>query len=68
LLPKKQPNNFIKYTGLAMQMLAVIGITVWLGNYLDEKNNNPKPYYTLVLSLIGIFASIYLAIKDFIKK
>lgn len=51
-----------------MQMLAVIGVTVWLGNYLDEKNNNPKPYYTLVLSLIGIFASIYLAIKDFIKK
>lgn len=51
-----------------MQMLALIGVFVWLGNYLDEKNNNTKPYYTLVLSLIGIFASIYFALKDFIKK
>lgn len=51
-----------------MQMLAVIGVSVWLGNYLDTKNNTLKPYYTLVFSLIGIFASIYLAIKDFIKK
>lgn len=68
MLPKKQPNSFIKYTGIAMQMLAVIGVSVWLGNYLDTKNNTLKPYYTLVFSLIGIFASIYLAIKDFIKK
>ncbi|MES2836038.1 MAG: AtpZ/AtpI family protein [Bacteroidota bacterium] len=68
MLPKKQPNNFIKYSSMAIQMLAVIGGSVWLGDYLDEKNNTTKPYYTMVLSLIGIFVSIYLTLKDFIKK
>ena len=39
-----------------------------LGGYkLDEWLGTRFPYFTLILSLIGVFAGIYYALKDFVK-
>jgi len=66
MLPK-QPNNFLKYTGLAFQMGAVIGLSAWGGVKLDQHYHNQNSPFTIVLSLLGIFAAMYLTLKDFIK-
>ncbi len=63
---KKNPNAALKYTGIAFQMLAVIGIGVFGGIKLDAYLHT-RPVFTIVLSLISIGAGIYIAIKDFIK-
>jgi ATP synthase protein I len=63
---KKQPNAALKYTGIGFQMLAIIAIGVFGGIKLDQWLHTPK-IFTIVLSLLSIFAAIYVAIKDFIK-
>jgi len=63
----KQPNPFIKYTQLGFQMAVTIGLGAWGGMKLDEYFKTSSPIFTIILSLIGIAAGLYLVLKDFIK-
>ncbi len=48
-------------------MLAIIGIMTWCGIKLDKVLGLANPVFTVILSLLGVFAGIYTAIRDFIK-
>jgi hypothetical protein len=61
-------SDYIRYTGLGFQMLAVIGLFTWAGIKLDEKWSLEKPLFTALLAMIGVIIGIYSALKDFIKK
>jgi len=61
---KKQLDNYLRFSGLGFQMLAIIGLATWLGDYIDSKQSRDFPLFTVVLSLIGVFASLYLVIKE----
>ena len=61
-------NDYAKYSGMAFQMGAIIGIATWGGIKLDKLTEANKPIFTIILSLLGVFAAIYITIKDFIKK
>lgn len=63
---KKSGNDALKYTGIAFQMLAIIGLGVFAGIKLDAWLKTDG-IFTVVLSLLSVIAGIYLAIKDFIK-
>lgn len=70
--PKKTPSSstpsgFLKYSGMAMQMLGTILAFTYAGYKLDEKQQNTVPVWTLVLSLTSIAASLYLLIKGISK-
>jgi len=58
--------NYARYTGMAFQMLAIILIFYWAGSKLDERSASEKPVYTAILSIIGVFAGLYVSLKDFI--
>lgn len=60
-------NDFARYSGMAFQMLAIILITTWGGIELDKLAKFHTPVFTIILSLLGVFAAIYTAVKDFIK-
>ncbi|HAX93553.1 MAG TPA: hypothetical protein DCY25_06345 [Bacteroidales bacterium] len=71
--PEKKPvsdglHNFAKYSGMAFQMMAIILVTTWGGVKLDKVLNLETPVFTVVLSLLGVFAAIYTSLRDFIKK
>ncbi len=63
----KGANSYAKYTGLGIQMIVIILVTVWGGIKLDKLFGFHTPVFTVILSLLGVFAAIYTAIKDFIK-
>jgi hypothetical protein len=70
--PKKEPENnglrnFTHYSGIGIQMAVIIVITVWGGKKLDNLLLLKTPVFTIILSLLGVFAAIYAAIKDFIR-
>jgi hypothetical protein len=66
--PPKPPNPYFKYSNMAVQMAVIIGLGCWGGHKLDLKYNpHSTPIYTIVLSLVSIFAALYVALKDFIK-
>jgi F0F1-type ATP synthase assembly protein I len=51
---------------MGFQMLAIILIFYWAGSKLDARSANEKPVYTALLTLLGVFAGLYLVLKDFI--
>lgn len=69
---EKKPENdqmakYARFTGIGFQMIAIILISVWGGIKLDKLFLFETPVFTAILSLLGVFAAIYTAIKDFIK-
>jgi len=59
--------DFAKYSSIAFQMIAIILVATWGGIKLDELTGFEKPVFTIILSLLGVFAAIYTIIRDFIK-
>jgi len=49
-------------------MGVIIFLTTWGGIKLDKVTGTEKPLFTIILSLLGVFAAIWVAIKDFIVK
>ncbi len=66
--PKKRLNDYARYSGMAVQMIAIILIGVLGGIKLDEWLSLEFPVFTLVLTLLSVFLSIFFAIRDFLKK
>ncbi|WP_107039392.1 AtpZ/AtpI family protein [Brumimicrobium mesophilum] len=64
---KKRVNTYVRFSGIALQMGIVITIAALGGDWLDEKQENEFPIWTLVLTLIAIFASLFQIIRAVIK-
>lgn len=64
LVDKYNPNDFYRYSGMAIKMAVVIFAGVYGGMLLDEKWKLNTPWMTIVLSLVGVAASIYIVIRD----
>ena len=65
---KKSASAFVRYSGMAFQMIAVLLVAAYSGQWLDDRYNNEQPWFTLVLLLIGVTASMYLIIKTVTKQ
>ena len=65
---KKQLDNYVKYSSLAFQMLAIILAGVFGGYKLDQWLSLKFPIFTIVLSTASVVLAIYYATKDLLKK
>jgi hypothetical protein len=66
---KKPPyNSFLKYTNQAIQMILVMVVGSLGGKYADAYFHTSFPIFTLLGVFLSVFAALYLAIKDFLKK
>jgi len=54
----------MKYTGLVTKMAIIIGLGVFGGIKIDEKQGNETPIWTIVLSLLSIAIAMRQVIKD----
>lgn len=61
--PKKQLNPYARLTGVGIQMGVTIGLGAYGGIKLDELWGI-EPTLTIVLSLTGVFASLYLVYRE----
>lgn len=74
--PKSKPDkekrppleSYARYSNLAFQMFAIIGIGIFGGVKLDQWLKIGFPVFTVLLSILSVAAAIYIAIKDLIKK
>lgn len=53
-----------KYSGIAVQMFAIIGLSTWAGIWLDKHFQTHTPWYTIGLTLVGIFGALYQVIRS----
>lgn len=63
----KTPSKFLRFSGMATQMLGTILIFTYGGYRLDQWQMNKTPVWTLVLSLTSIAASLYMLIRSISK-
>ncbi len=64
---KNKLKNYAVFSGIAFEMMAIIGAGSFLGYKLDEKKNNEFPLFTVIFSLSAVIVAIYLVIKSVIK-
>lgn len=72
-MKKKKPNKpavneFVKYSGLAFEMMAIIAGSSFLGYKIDQKMGNDFLGFTLGLSILGVVMAILYGIRDLLKK
>lgn len=63
---KKQFDDFIRYSGLAFEMIAIMGIGVWIGVKIDRWMELSFPVATLILMILSVIGAIYHAIRKFL--
>lgn len=67
-LKKQKPfNNYLKYSGIAFQMVATIYLGNLLGKYIDKTAESGSEIYTQIITLLAVFLSIFAVIWQVIK-
>lgn len=57
-----------KYSGIAFQMLATIGLSAWLGVGLDRHFKLTNPWFTVSLLLLGVLLALWQVIRGLTKE
>ncbi|MDE5423478.1 AtpZ/AtpI family protein [Ancylomarina sp. DW003] len=65
---KRQLREVAKYSGLAFQMIAIILLVLFAGMQADKYLENDFPGFTVFCAFLGVILSLYIALKDFLKK
>jgi ATP synthase protein I len=60
-------NAYVKYSGMGFQMIAIIGIFAYAGYKIDQSANHQVKWVTAILSLVGVFISMYIVIVSLKK-
>jgi F0F1-type ATP synthase assembly protein I len=62
---RKRPYNMLwRYAGLAFQMMAAIGISLWLGHLLDQWLGMKFPLFMIIFSLLALALLLWKIVKD----
>jgi hypothetical protein len=64
---RKQLDGYARYTNLAFQMFAIIGIGIFAGVKIDQWLNLKFPVFTVIFSILSVAAAVYSAIKDLLR-
>jgi len=62
--PASSGSALAKYSGIAVQMAAIIGLSTWAGVWLDGHFHSKTPWYTIGLTLTGTFLALYQVIRS----
>ena len=65
--PGKQPNKFLIFTSIGLEMGITIYLSIRLGKWLDGKYSDDFKTYTLICTVLGFIISMYLLIKKLNK-
>ncbi|MEI7726758.1 MAG: AtpZ/AtpI family protein [Bacteroidota bacterium] len=65
--PRKNLNDYARYSSMAIQMLAIILLGVFAGFKLDQWWHT-KPILTVILSIVSVTLAIYFVTKDLLRK
>lgn len=65
---RQASNSYLKYSGMAFQMMAICAVFAISGVYLDRALSWKFPLFTVLLTMLGVFLAMYSSLRDFMKK
>ncbi|WP_298740108.1 AtpZ/AtpI family protein [uncultured Chitinophaga sp.] len=66
-LQEKKPDGnklLLRYAGLAFQMMATLGLAIFVGYKIDQRTGWPFPVFMIIFSLLGLTLLLWQIIKD----
>lgn len=60
-------SDYARYSGLAFEMIAIIGGASYGGVKLDE-HFGTHPVFTVILSLLGVGSSLFIVLRSILNK
>jgi len=60
---KNQLNTYARFSGIAFQMIAIIGLGTFGGIKLDKKYPNDYMLYTLILSFTSVIIALIYVVR-----
>lgn len=67
LAKNKKLQSYLRYSGIGFQLLGLILVGYFLGQYFDKKADNETPYYTAGLILFLLSAYLIKLVRDLIR-
>jgi|JI81BgreenRNA_FD_contig_123_6815_length_5079_multi_5_in_0_out_2_3 F0F1-type ATP synthase assembly protein I len=64
---KRPIQDYIRYSGLAFQLIALLLVGMWLGGLADEALALETPWFTLLGVLLGLGAGLYQLLRDLLQ-
>jgi len=64
----RQVNQYLKYSGMALQLFVLMAAGAFLGQWLDKRLSTPQPYFTILLILLFTGGFFYRLVKDLNQK
>ncbi|MEO6524872.1 MAG: AtpZ/AtpI family protein [Mucilaginibacter sp.] len=62
---KNKPiSNYAKYSGIGIQMVAIIGIFSFAGYKIDQYAGHQTKWVTAILALTGVFIAMYVVFRS----
>ncbi|TWI81017.1 AtpZ/AtpI family protein [Chitinophaga japonensis] len=64
--PQEKKRNYLllRYAGLAFQMMATLGLAVFVGYKLDQRTGWSFPVFLIIFSLLALTLLLWQIIKD----
>ncbi|WP_281754431.1 AtpZ/AtpI family protein [Neptunitalea chrysea] len=56
---KNQHRKWIQFSQMGIEMAVLIVLSAFLGDWLDKKYTDMSPFFTVALSLFGVFLALY---------
>lgn len=66
--PKKKFDNFVRYSSLGFEMMAIIGGFTFLGYKIDQWMENGFKGFTLGLMVLGVVGALVYGTRSLLKK
>lgn len=61
---KKKGNDFARFSGMAFEMLVIIGGMTWGAVWLDKQTGTEIPWFTIILPPLSVIIAVLMIIKD----
>ena len=65
---KKLNNNYLKYSGIGLQLLIIVVGGTYAGFWIDDHYHNQKPVFSVLMGFVSVVAGIYFTVKQLLKK
>ena len=63
---REQAQSYLKYSGMAFEMIIIMGLFTYGGVKLDEYFQTPENYFTVAGAILGTIFALAFVLKDFI--
>lgn len=60
-------SDYARYSGIAIQMIAILLIGAYAGRWLDAHFATATPYFTIGVTLLAIALALYIPLRGLLK-